>query len=138
MNLQSIDRNNAPTIIVSTIKKGIQDSDFMICIVSHNSLKSKWLPFELGYAYDRVKIFALRHKDVTEAKLPDYLRIVDIIRTRHDFFYFLKLLKNKIEFDSRPEEMNKYEYLLLPLAKILGWEIDLPIPNIMNKINISK
>ncbi len=138
MNLQSIDRHNDPTNVVLAIKEGIQNSDFMICIVSRNSLNSNWVPFELGYAYDRVNIFALRHKNIIEAELPDYLRIVDIIRTRHDFFYFLKLLKNKLGFDFSLEDMNKYEYLLLPLADILRWDIDLPIPNIMHKINISK
>ncbi|WP_236848165.1 toll/interleukin-1 receptor domain-containing protein [Chlorobaculum limnaeum] len=138
MNLQSVDGKKDPQKVVAAIKKGIQGSDFMICIASDNSLNSKWVPFELGYAYafDSVKIFALRHKSIIEANLPDYLRIDNIIRTRNDFFSFLKSLKGVDRFNNSLEDMNRYEDLLLPLAKILDRD-NLPIPSFLN-INISK
>lgn len=41
-----------PHGVVDSIKKGIKKSSHMLVVVSPNTIHSKWVPWEVGYAYD--------------------------------------------------------------------------------------
>ena len=50
--LQIATETDNPKAVVSAIKKGINNSTHMLCLISKNTLFSKWVPFEVGYGYD--------------------------------------------------------------------------------------
>jgi hypothetical protein len=78
--------------MTNCIKKGIKESTHMLCMISHETKKSKWVPFEIGYAHSalvdtflheaskRLRISILRLEDVAEDELPHYLTIVPDIK----------------------------------------------------------
>lgn len=87
-NLKEYYQNNNPKGVVNCIKKGIQQSSHMLCVISPNTLGSKWVPWEVGYGYDTTQIAALTLKGIIDAQLPDYLKTVTLIRgtkTLNDF-----------------------------------------------------
>ncbi len=73
-------QTNNPKGVVNSIKKGIQQSSHMLCVISPNTLYSKWVPWEIGYGYDITKIAALTLKGLSEGQLPDYLKTVTLVR----------------------------------------------------------
>ena len=52
----------------------------MLCVISPNTLYSKWVPWEVGYGYDITQLSALTLKGIKEENLPDYLKTVTLIR----------------------------------------------------------
>lgn len=73
-------QTNNPKGVVNSIKKGIQQSSHMLCVISPNTLYSKWVPWEVGYGYDITQLSALTLKGIKEENLPDYLKTVTLIR----------------------------------------------------------
>ena len=74
----SIDVDN-PQSVVNAIKRGIKSSTHMLCLVTQNSLKSKWMPWEVGYGYDRTKILSILSKTLRKQELPEFLLVRNII-----------------------------------------------------------
>lgn len=66
--------------VVHCIRKGINNSSHMLCVLSSNTIYSKWVPWEIGYGYDKTDLGAITLKGIAEASLPDYLKTVRIIR----------------------------------------------------------
>ena len=99
--LQNSERNNDPKGIVSAIKKGINTSTHMICIISPNSLNSKWVPFEVGYGYDITDLTVLTLKGINNTDLPDYIKTKPIIRDIYDINMFVKKHGNKYLIESQ-------------------------------------
>jgi len=81
-DLKIVNQLRDPKEVTNAIKKGLNQSDYMIVIVSPNTSKSPWVPFEVGYAYDnkgdRMKI--LRHKGIDKNKIPDYLKVKELLQ----------------------------------------------------------
>ena len=69
-----------PSGVVRCIKKGINNSSHMLCVISPNTIYSKWVPWEIGYGYDKTTIGALTLKGIPANALPDYIRTVPIVR----------------------------------------------------------
>lgn len=88
--LQQADLNNNPKAVVAAIKKGIKSSTHMLCIVSPNTLTSKWVPFEIGYGYDLTDLATLTLKGIKNSDLPDYIKTKPIIRDIYDIKKFVK------------------------------------------------
>ena len=65
-----------PDGVTNCIKAGIDKSDFMLCVVSTRTLRSSWVPFELGYGFGRgrTELGILTLVGVDEKDLPDYAR----------------------------------------------------------------
>lgn len=75
----SINRSD-PQSVVNAIKRGIENSSHMLVLFSPNTFGSKWVPCEIGYAYNSVvKLNVLRLKGVEKDKLPEYLKVVSIV-----------------------------------------------------------
>ncbi len=70
--------NNDNKGIVEAITKGIKKSTNMLCIISKNTQHSKWVPFEIGYGYEK-KPFVLLMGGVKVSDLPEYLQIATIL-----------------------------------------------------------
>lgn len=84
-----------PKKVVDAIKVGIKNSTHMLCIISPNTLVSKWVPFEVGYGYDITKVMVLTLKGIRNADLPHYIRAVPIIRSIKDLNLFIEKQKGK-------------------------------------------
>lgn len=80
LDLKEYYQNNNPQGVVNSIKKGIQQSTHMLCVISPNTLYSKWVPWEIGYGYDKTQVAALTLKGIQNEQLPDYLKTVTLIR----------------------------------------------------------
>lgn len=90
--LQQAEFENNPKAVVAAIKRGINSSTHMLCIISLNTLTSKWVPFEVGYGYDKTDLATLTLKGIKNSELPDYIRTKPIIRDIYDINKFIKEL----------------------------------------------
>jgi hypothetical protein len=88
--LQQADISSNPKAVVAAIKNGIKSSTHMLCIVSPNTLTSKWVPFEIGYGYDLTNLATLTLKGIKNSDLPDYIKTKPIIRDIYDINKFIK------------------------------------------------
>jgi hypothetical protein len=85
--------------VTEHIQRGINFSTHMICVVSLTTVKSYWVPFEVGYGYGRITLGVLTLKGVTEEMLPEYLRTTNVIRGTKSLNNFLsELLGRSKEF----------------------------------------
>lgn len=91
-DLQQAESENNPKAVVAGIKRGINSSTHMLCIVSLNTLTSKWVPFEVGYGYDKTDLATLTLKGIKNSELPDYIKTKPIIRDIYDLNKFIKEL----------------------------------------------
>lgn len=75
--------NNAKAV-TDSIRKGINNSSHMLVLVSPNTLFSTWVPFEIGYGYDKTDLFVLCLKGIPKGGLPEYIRSATIVRDIYD------------------------------------------------------
>ena len=93
--------------VTKSILTGIKASNYMLVIVSENTYRSLWVPFEIGYAYDKITdLKILRHKGIEKNELPSYLKTTEILNGYNSLDRFITKIKaaNKIY-----EELNKGE-----------------------------
>lgn len=72
----NINRND-PVSVVNAIKTGLRKSTHLMCLLSENAFKSKWVPWEVGYGYEH-NVFCVKLKDVAFKTMPEYLQIVPV------------------------------------------------------------
>ena len=78
--------------------KAIDASNYMLVIVSKNTARSLWVPFEIGYGYDKLNdLKILRHKGLNKSLLPAYLKTKIII----DGFISLESYIDKVKSKNR-------------------------------------
>ncbi len=111
----NLKKENNPSLVTNAIKVGLNKSDYMLVIISSTTYTSPWVPFEIGYAYDKMndKIKILRNKNLPSRGLPDYLKTQELLngfislnnflkKVRHNFFIYESLEnKRKIKSFSR-------------------------------------
>jgi len=68
-----------PKGVTDCILKGINKSDFMLCVVSQNTMSSTWVPFEVGYGYDKTDLGILTLKGLHKRELPQYAHAAKFI-----------------------------------------------------------
>jgi len=78
-------QSNNPQQVTNSILKGINNSSHMITIASQNTIRSSWVPFEIGYGYHRTDLSVLCLKGIPKGSLPEYVRSVRVIRDIYDF-----------------------------------------------------
>lgn len=115
--LQQADLNNDPKAVVAAIKKGIKSSTHMLCIVSPNTLTSKWVPFEVGYGYDATDLATLTLKGIKNFDLPDYIKTKPIIRDIYDINTFIKQQGKEYILESKM--FSDYSNIRHPLSGIM-------------------
>lgn len=75
--------NNAKAV-TDSIRKGINNSSHMLVLASPNTLYSSWVPFEIGYGYDKTSLYVLCLKGIPKGGLPEYVKSATIIRDIYD------------------------------------------------------
>lgn len=99
--LQQAWLSDNPKGVVNAIKAGVRSSTHMLALVSPNTLRSEWVPFEIGYGYDVLTVLALTLKGIGTKDIPDYIKVVPIIRDIYDIDKFAKEKGNKYLMESR-------------------------------------
>jgi hypothetical protein len=114
LRLQS--QGGDPATLVKALCKGINNSSHMVVIVSPTTLESKWVPFEIGFGYDKTSVRALCLKGIPKGGLPEYLRTVKIIRDLWDLnLDLLNFKSNEILKSRDPKKPSSH-----PLAEIMN------------------
>lgn len=114
--LSALQENN-PKKVVNAIKKGVKKCSHMLCLISPNTLYSKWVPFEVGYGYDRTVLATLTLKGIENKEIPDYIKAAPIIRDIYDINKLVKSLGNKYLFESK--NYSNYQSSLHPLNNVM-------------------
>ncbi|RLD57926.1 MAG: toll/interleukin-1 receptor domain-containing protein [Bacteroidetes bacterium] len=116
--LQIATQNDNPKAVVAAIRKGINNSTHMLCIISKNTLFSKWVPFEVGYGYDKTDLATLTLKGINNSDLPDYIKVAPIIRDIYDINKFIEdKFKKKYILESR--NFSDYNSAYHPLSGVM-------------------
>jgi hypothetical protein len=107
--------------ITRHIRDGVHFSTHMICVVSPNTIKSHWVPFEVGYGYDRVVLGVLTLKGMEDSELPEYMKTTSVLRGAQSLDHFLlELLKERKDY-SAGRTLARSTLPGHPLARVLDW-----------------
>lgn len=122
LKLQS--QNDDPAGVTAAIRKGVNKSNYMLVIVSVDTFRSLWVPFEIGYAFDKMKnnLKVLRRKDIEKNTLPGYLKIKEMlwgVASLNRFLYQLQPKKNISENKIEKAQKTFSNYDDNPLKKHL-------------------
>ncbi|WP_064967020.1 toll/interleukin-1 receptor domain-containing protein [Tenacibaculum ovolyticum] len=79
-DLKLSNQSNNPGQVTNALTKGINNSSHMLVIVSPTTMKSNWVPFEIGYGYDKTDLSVLTLKGIPKNAIPDYIKTANIIR----------------------------------------------------------
>jgi len=120
---KSIDRDN-PHSVVNAIKTGIRRSTHMLCVLSPNALQSKWMPWEIGYGYDRLNVAGITVKEIAKEALPEYLQVIQVIRGTKSLNSYLAKTIGRVE-DSLIKEQKLFSAYNMnhPLDDVLDWQL---------------
>ncbi len=92
LKLQSQDK--ASNHVTDALCKGINNSSHMLVVVSPSTVFSQWVPFEIGYGYDKTDLSVLCLKGIPIGSLPEYIRVANVIRDIYDLNEKLSNVKN--------------------------------------------
>lgn len=111
---------NNPTGVVDSIKKGIKMSSHMLCVISKNTLYSKWVPWEIGYGNEKTIQGAITIKGITSTELPDYLKTVHLVRGIKSLNSLITQITGQSEYILENQSKTKnYSTFDHPLSTIL-------------------
>lgn len=113
-------QTNNPTGVVESIKKGVKMSSHMLCVISNNTLYSKWVPWEIGYGNEKTIQGAITIKGITSAELPDYLNTVHVVRGIKSLNNLITQITGQSEYILESQRKIKYfSEFSHPLSTIL-------------------
>ncbi len=136
--LQESVRQNDPYRITEHIKKGINLSTHMLCVVSKKTYTSSWVPFEVGYGHaaiidkamqedsraEKIKLSVLLLKGLEKGQLPAYMQVGYIIQgTKSLNDYASKLLKRDKNLIIREGRLKMYDAYNHPLNEVLNRQL---------------
>jgi len=122
--LSQLVREGNPNKVTERIQEGIENSSHMLCVVSPATVRSYWVPFEVGYGYRRVALGILTLKGVSDADLPDYMKTTAVIRGTQSLNEFISRLlgPQRTILESRGT-ITKNAASPHPLDNILNWQL---------------
>lgn len=113
-------QNNNPKKVTEAILKGINNSTHMLVIVSPNTVNSSWVPFEIGYGFEKTNLLVLCLKGFPAGSLPEYIRTAPIIRDIYDINNLISNLTTKTkELLVEARLMSDYNSSANPLHNIM-------------------
>ncbi len=120
--LQIATATNNSKGVVNAIKKGINNSSHMLCIISPNTITSKWVPFEVGFGYEKTDLVTLTLKGINNSELPDYIKVAPIIRDIDGLNEFIsnKFMKRSVLEQKR---YSNYSNVYHPLVNVMDRKI---------------
>lgn len=128
-DLKQANQRSNPKGVTNAIRKGLNQSKYMIVIVSPNTYRSLWVPFEVGYAFDKKgdKMKILRHKGIDKNRMPAYLKVKELLHGAASLNRFLdSIRKEHYIYESLLEKGERVKtfsaYHANPLSKYLDNE----------------
>jgi len=118
-DLKSSNQSSSPNNVTESLCKGINNSSHMLVVVSPSTIISKWVPFEIGYGYDKTDLSVLCLKGIPKGGLPEYIRTARIIRDLYDLKYSLKSLVDKNNELVLESKLLNYDTSINPLKEIM-------------------
>lgn len=104
--LQVAVSSDNPKKITECIQEGISKCDYILCFVSNNTVRSWWVPYEIGYGKKSNKgISTLIRSNVNS--IPEYLKIEEIITNISGINAYIKRITGIFG---------------IPLNECYGWE----------------
>lgn len=120
MELKIHHQNNDPKAVTKAICNGINNSSHMLTIVSPNTIASTWVPFEIGYGFDKTELLVLCLKGIPKGKLPEYIRTAPIVRDIYDLNNLIvRLTGQKKEFLLESKMFSDYNSYSNPLMNVM-------------------
>lgn len=110
--------------VTQRIQEGIQNSTHMLCVISPYTKDSYWVPFEIGYAYDRIDLASLTLRGIREGELPDYLKVKPIIRGIESLNVYVSKIKGR--------DLNR---LIVEGSLKRNYDLDHPLKEVMDRFN---
>lgn len=83
--------------IIESIHRGINESTHMLCVISPNSVQSKWANFVMGYSYNKIDIGVTILKGINESEMPVFNNNVKIIKGIQSINQYISQLSKKLE-----------------------------------------
>ena len=113
-------QNNDPKRVTNAICKGINNSSHMVVVVSPNTVFSTWVPFEIGYGFEKTDLAVLCLKGIPKGTLPEYIRTVPIIRDIYDLNNKISSLRNlSSDILLESKSINRYDNFSNPLRDVM-------------------
>lgn len=113
--------------VTDSIRKGINNSSHMLVLVSPNTLYSTWVPFEIGYGYDKTDLFVLCLKGIPKGGLPEYVRSATIVRDIYDLNNLIsRISKIDKEILLKTKLLSDYGSYTNPLSNVMDTMISDP------------
>lgn len=113
-------QNNNPKEVTKAICNGINNSSHMLALISPETMYSTWVPFEIGYGYDKTDLGVLCLKGIPIGKLPEYVRTAKIVRDIYDLNNLIERLSGKKkELLLETKMMSDYNNYLNPLSGVM-------------------
>jgi hypothetical protein len=113
-------QNGNPKEVTKAICNGINNSSHMLVLVSPDTLYSTWVPFEIGYGYDKTDLGVLCLKGIPKGKLPEYVRTATIVRDIYDLNGLIeKLSGKKKELLLETKMMSEHGSYSNPLSSVM-------------------
>ncbi len=123
-NLQAAASSGDAAAITEFIERGLSNSTHVMCLVSANTVRSWWVPYELGFGKKSGKPLAtLKLKDTVE--LPAYLQISEIINGTRSLNLYLSSLRRglaKTAVVELTESLVRHTASPHPLDNFLDWQ----------------
>lgn len=124
-DLQAAVSANDAAGITKFIERGLSHSTHIMCLVSADTVRSWWVPYELGFAKNAGKdMSTLKLKG--DVALPAYLEISEIIRGTDSLNKYLtgvkRGLRKSITAGALTETLIKSSALPHPLDEYLDWQ----------------
>ncbi len=103
-------QNNDPNKVTQAICAGINNSSHMLVLVSPSTINSSWVPFEIGYGFDKTDLAVLCLKGIPRGTLPEYIRTTKVIRDIYDLNGLIsQLVGQTSEYLIERKAINKYD-----------------------------
>ncbi|MFN8323969.1 MAG: toll/interleukin-1 receptor domain-containing protein [Chitinophagales bacterium] len=113
-------QNGNPKEVTKAICNGINNSSHMLALVSPGTMYSTWVPFEIGFGYDKTDLSVLCLKGIPKGKLPEYVRAAPIVRDIYDLNLFVERLtgrKKELLFETK--NLSDHSSYYNPLSNVM-------------------
>lgn len=108
-SLKFYGQKNAHKGLLDSIYKGINENTHLLCVISPNTLKSKWVFFEEGNCYNIKDIDVLVLKGISKNEIPDYIKTAKVvIKGIQSINQYISQILHKMERVMASNDLIKY------------------------------
>jgi len=122
--LQTAVKNGNPQMITKYIEEGLEQSSHVMCLVSEGTIKSWWVPYELGYGKRANKDLSTLTLKGT-VTLPPFLEISTILRGTKSLNDYLQSISDRVSrsvYESLRQSLKSHVVPIHPLDNYLDWK----------------